>query len=77
MLKLLFGLILLFVVGCEPQRAIPEFHTGDRVKLVADPRYNNGIIYRVWCGVKLCIYDVRFGLYSSEGMISSELVLLP
>jgi len=75
LINLLFSSILFF--GCtEFQRAEPKFNVGDRVRLVVDPRYNNGIIYRIWCGQDVCVYDTRFGLYSIQGMIASELELV-
>lgn len=75
-MKLLLGLTLLLIIACAPTRANPKFNIGDRVRLVADPRYNNGIVYRIWCGIEFCTYDVRFGLYSGKAMRDIELIRL-
>ena len=70
---LLFSLLF----GCD--RALPpsppkqKFGQGERVKLVSDPRYNNGIVYNTWCGTWECFYHVRFGLYSVEYLRDFEL----
>ena len=72
-----FVVVLLFslLFGCDRVSPPPEqkFDPGDRVKLVSDSRYNNGIVYHTWCGSWECFYHVRFGLYSVEYLRDFEL----
>lgn len=76
MKKLLSTLVFLLVISACDDNIPPPFqmfNSGDRVRLKADPRYNNGIIYRVWCNQFNCFYYVRFGLYESNSMRDFEL----